>query len=609
MTDRVGRSRALRTSPQPAEAPPSRRHSTWRWWVVVAAGLSAGTAWEARGDNREVPTVGYAVINGEKRPVPGIPMGDPQTVARIVALGTSDNRVMEHLGYLCEEIGARLTGSTAQERAAQWVRDQFEDWGLANAHLWQWGEIPVRFDRGPSSGKVLVADPPRRRPGEEPHEESPEPRFRPVRDLEFTTLAWTAGTNGPVRGHVVRLPLTDEEYHAVKDRLRGAWVLVPRTAERLGVEGRRGGGAALRARAFREARQKVAEGTDPAELPVQQRIIFDGIAGLVSASRDDLVRTSGAPGWRELDPANIPPDIEVIIRGSDYDFINSRLADGEPVALEFNLPHTFTPGPIPVHNVIADIPGTEWPDEFVIVSAHLDSWNGPGSQGCTDNGTGSAVTMEAARLLMAANARPKRTIRFILWTGEEQGLLGSRAYVEAHRQTLDKISAVFVDDGGTNYEGGLRCLDSQIEFLAAATAPVNGVFYSETDGRYLDVNVQIARRMGGGIAGGSSDHASFLRVGVPGFFWDEVGRANYGFGWHTQNDRITLAIPEYLVQSATCSAVTAYNLACAPALLPRHPLTPDPEPAGESPPAPPSDRPAEPTGEASPLPAASPPTP
>jgi carboxypeptidase Q len=192
------------------------------------------------------------------------------------------------------------------------------------------------------------------------------------------------------------------------------------------------------------------------------------------------------------------------------------------------------------------------------------------------------VTLEAARILAAAKAKPKRTIRFILWTGEEQGLLGSREYVKHLKETgeLEKISAVFVDDGGTNYEGGLNCTDEMAPMLAAATAPVNGQFYSEVDKKHLDVNVQPSGELGRSISGGSSDHASFLREGIPAFFWEEVGRADYFYGWHTQHDKLDLAIPEYLQQSATCAAITAYNLACAPEKLPRPPK-PEPRPEGE----------------------------
>ncbi|MEO1584475.1 MAG: M20/M25/M40 family metallo-hydrolase, partial [Planctomycetota bacterium] len=227
--------------------------------------------------------------------------------------------------------------------------------------------------------------------------------------------------------------------------------------------------------------------------------------------------------------------------------------------------------------------GTERPEEVVIVSAHLDSWNGPGSQGTLDNGTGSSVTLEAARILAVVGAKPKRTIRFILWTGEEQGLLGARAYVASlPEEERALISACFVDDGGTNYEGGIPAASNMVELLAAATAPTNGRFFSRTDyetlmsdddpsnddrAGWLDVNI---RDTGSTIRTHSgSDHAAFNEVGIPGFFWDEVGRSNYRFGWHTQNDRVDLAIEEYLVQSSTNAAITAYNLASAPTLLPR----------------------------------------
>jgi Zn-dependent M28 family amino/carboxypeptidase len=236
--------------------------------------------------------------------------------------------------------------------------------------------------------------------------------------------------------------------------------------------------------------------------------------------------------------------------------------------VEFDLQNKLSAGPFPVYNVIAEIPGTEKPEEVVIISAHMDSWNGPGSQGTVDNGTGTAVTIEAARILGSLGIQPKRTIRFALWGGEEQGLLGSKAYIESlSEEELANISAAFVDDGGTNYEGGIPAADYMVEYLAAATAPINGVFYSETDGEYLNVNI---RPTGEKIeTHGGSDHAAFNRVGVPGFFWDEVGRADYGYGWHTQNDRLDLAIEEYLMQSATNAAIVAYNLANAPGLLPR----------------------------------------
>ncbi|MBC7834849.1 MAG: M20/M25/M40 family metallo-hydrolase, partial [Phycisphaerales bacterium] len=522
-----------------------------------ARASTAGTPIDAR------PTA-VAIINGEEVPAPAIAMGDPAVIARILDEGKNRNQVMNHLTHICTHIGPRLTGSSNAEAANRWAMQQFQTWGLANAHLDEWGTIPVRFDRGPSTGKISLAVE-RDVEGEEGKKTT---EWRHLRDLEFTTHAWAAGTTGPVRGRVIKMPETDAEFEAEKDNLKGAWVLIPPAPMARGSGMRSAGGIGARYSHRKElAEQAKAEGFDASTLPIDDKVALAEPAGFLSTSRDERVWTSSVPGWRELDPANIPDDVEVSIRLSDYDYLNSRWSDGDEVYAEFDLPHTFTPGPIPVYNTVAEITGTQWPDQVVIVSAHLDSWNGVGSLGTTDNGTGSSVTIEAARLLMAAGAKPKRTIRFILWTGEEQGLLGSRSYVERHAADLANISAVFVDDGGTNYEGGLQCTDEMAPMLAAATAPVNNQFFDDTDQKYLNVNIQPrGKRM---PRTGGSDHASFVAKGIPGFFWDEEGRAEYGYGWHTQNDKLTLAIPTYLQQSATCAAITAYNLACAEQMLPR----------------------------------------
>lgn len=513
--------------------------------------------------SRQSSAMPVAIIDGKPSPAPTIPMGDPATIARIIDEGKNRNQVMDHLRYLTETIGPRLTGSANLETANFWTMHQFASWGLSNAHLDQWGSIPVRFDRGQSWGKVLLREDKREKDG------ARTVNWKPVRDLQLTTLAWTAGTpNGePLRGHVVRMPDTREQYEQMKDTLDGAWILVPPPA--ISGRGPRGPGqmASERYRLRKDAHAKLADpAADLSALLVDELILRHKVLGFVTSSRDERVWTGACPGWRELDPASIPTDVEVMVRLSDYDYINSRITDGEEIQLEFKLDNKFKPGPVPVFNTIAEIPGTTWPDEVVVVSGHLDSWDGPGSQGATDNGTGSAVTLEAARILMAAGAKPKRTIRFILWTGEEQGLLGSRAYVKNNPDLLPKLSAVFVDDGGTNTQGGLLCTRDMTPILAAATAPVNNIFFDDKTNEPLNVNIQ---PLDDYKPHGGSDHYSFYEAGVPAFFWDEVGRAEYGYGWHTQNDRLDLAIPVYLRQSATCSAITAYNLACAPAPLPR----------------------------------------
>src|SRR6185503_3666520 len=163
---------------------------------------------------------------------------------------------------------------------------------------------------------------------------------------------------------------------------------------------------------------------------------------------------------------------------------------------------------------------------------------------------------------------PKRTIRFCLWTGEEQGLFGSEAYVKALTDAeRERISACFVDDGGTNYEGGLLCYPSQKDMLEEAIAPVSAAFPE------LPMEISVRERASLSASMGS-DHYSFIQAGIPGFFWKESGSGgregkDYTFIHHTQNDTLRYVVPEYLVQSATCSAVVAYQLAEADTLLPR----------------------------------------
>lgn len=441
----------------------------------------------------------------------GHAQGNPEVVAKVIELGKSGNQTRSHLEYLCEQIGHRLTGSSNLQRACDWTAAKFKEFGCQNVRLEQWGEIPVGFDRGTHHVGRMV---------------SPNPR-----NFEFTTRSWTAGTDGPRSGGVFMEPTSVED--VAKAAPRGKWMLMlPRQGDGLPP---------------RETRDAVLAAARAA-----------GVHGTVTASRNELVITSGS--WNNLDFETLPRDVDVTVRKSDFDAVTAALQAGGKPVLEFDLDQKFVKGPIPVYNVIAEIPGASKPDEVVIVSGHLDSWDGPGTQGTCDNGTGTMVALEAARLLMASGAKPERTIRFILWTGEEQGLWGSRRYVEMHPDELAKISAVIVDDGGTNYCGGLVGIESMKPMLEQAIAPLAEAFPD------LPMTIRTQAQM---PQGGGSDHAPFNRAGVPGFFWMETGVADYNYIHHTQHDKLVGAINRYLVQSSVASAVTAYNLACAPTMLPR----------------------------------------
>lgn len=611
----------------------------------------------------------YSVIDNEQVPVPDISMGDRQTVDAIIDEGKNHSQVMDHLYELTVVHGPRLTGSSNLQNAQRWAKTEFESWGLDESFMHQWGVIETRFDRGTSTGKVLLDN----------HDEEKDNKV--LREMEFSTLSWSSGTDGPQAGSVIQMPATAEEFNANRGSYSDSWVML--SPDYTGNGGIRSVGYQMRQRMddrenarnqlSQAAEQSVQANSDanehawsghfdyhgspvPATLtfdesanPVTGMMIISGFSegpiadfdrdgdtitflwehamgksnielnfdgdqatgvsksssgnqfdltfakgaapkpeeskssssedvlamvlnenplGFISSSMDERVWTTSSNNWRSRAAKDYPQDIEINVRQSDFDFLSTRSQEGVDLIVEFNLEHTLTAGPIPVYNVIAEIKGSEFPDEVVIISGHVDSWDGPGSMGTCDNATGSAVTMEAARILMAAGANPKRTIRFALWGGEEQGLLGSKSYLDSLSENeRDGISATFVDDGGTNYQGGIPAADYMVGYLAAATAPTNGKFYSEIDDKYLDVNI---RPTGMKIKTHSgSDHAPFNKVGIPGFFWDESGRADYRHTWHTQNDTFDYAIEEYLIQSATNAAIVAYNLANAPELLPR----------------------------------------
>lgn len=439
---------------------------------------------------------------------------DPAVLDTIALEGRDRSQVVSILESLTRKNGPRLTGSPGLERASKWVMSRFRSWGLENVHLEKWGEIPVGFDRGPrQSAKMLMPYP---------------------KDLVFTTNCWTVGTSGPVRGVAVLEPTTQEEFDKVKGQLKGAW-LIMRT--QVGMRG------------------PILKELKPFDLAADQA----GIAGRVYGTGGPYVWTHGF--WGEYSDENRPKTPMVVVRKQDYDSFVYNLERSRPVVLEFDIENRFIRRPFELANVIGEIRGTEKPDEVVVVSGHLDSWNGPGSEGTCDNGTGSAVTIEAARILTTLGLKPKRTIRFVLWTGEEQGLHGSRFHVEARRKdgTLDKISAMLNEDAGTAYHGGINALESMRTFFQPGIDAMNKAFPD------LPMEFRTVEQ----LSMGGSDHNSFLAAGVPGFQWMKKGEASYLHVWHTQNDRFEEGKASYLVQMATNTAAAAYAIAMADGLMPR----------------------------------------
>jgi hypothetical protein len=436
-------------------------------------------------------------------------------LARLIELGRHDHQVSEELRHLCVEIGPRLTSSTRLTQACEWTRDQFASFGLA-ASLERWGEFPVGFDRGPWHGGMVAPE---------------------KLDFVFHTMAWTPGTNGPKRGPALRFPKDDAELAAIDAKIAGAWLV----------------------------RAPAAAPQPPNDFvrKVQERIVERGGLGEVRGARGDLLVTDGnfQVAWDAL-----PKLVQIRVRKDHHDQLWSRLGKEqekekekpEQVELEFDVDNRFVKGPIPLYNVVADLKGTEKPDEFVIVSGHLDSWDG--AQGTVDNGTGCATTLEAARLLAKAGVHPKRTIRFVLWSGEEQGCLGSVRYVEQHAAELPKVSAVLVHDDGTNYLSGLGVTAAMLPAMKQVCAPLE-----KLDARFPFQLTQVE----GLPPMIGSDNDSFTAAGVPGLFWNQAGRADYEHCHHTQYDTLDAAIPEYQEHSSLVVAVAAYEIAQLPQLLDR----------------------------------------
>jgi len=468
------------------------------------------------------------------------PPTPPEVVERIVALGLQQSTVMERLDELVNGIGPRLTGSSQLAAAERWAADSLAALGLP-ARLERWGEVAVGFDRCRVSG-ALVA-----------------PEHQP---LQVLTRAWSAGTTGRRRGPALLAPRDAAELEAVRAHLPGAYVLTPRNwppaprgdepPAELGDDPAARSAWIERAlgahRAFTEARSAAYAAA--------------GIAGRVlpSASGELLVMGGRLP--KGLD--ELSDELVLTLPASQFEALRTRVEAGQAVELEFDVDVRLLPGPIPQHNVVADLRGSRLPEEYVLVGAHLDSWDG--ATGTTDNGTGVATTLEAARLLVETGARPARTIRFVLFGGEEQGLLGSRAFVEQHAAEMPAISAVLVHDGGTNALSGLgitRAMQAQVE---QALQPVLRLSHLVPGGRRFELATVP------GLEPGASDHNPFLEQGVPAFFWEQDGPADYDFTHHTQHDVFGAAIAEEQRHSAVVVALAALGLADLPLLLERRGL-------------------------------------
>jgi hypothetical protein len=497
---------------------------------------------------------------------------DQDAYWRIRREGIERSRILETAHVLTDVYGARLTGSPALKAAGEWAAEQMKAWGLQNAHLEPWD-----FGHSGWTNERLAAH-----------------IVSPVKDaLVAEALAWTPSTKGMVRGAAVRVtlpsPLTADQLASELDKLkplvRGKVVLVgvPRTVSvtfnppplrredadlrtQLGAPPPpatppRGGGpgpaAAQQNAAAQESRPLTANQVD-------ERLNAFLAANDVLARFNDAGRDHGqirAFNNRTYDPAKAPPIL--VVRNEDYGRIWRLLAGGRTVELELDVVNRIHPEGTTVHNVVAEIPGSDKADEVVMLGGHLDSWHA--GTGATDNAIGCAVMMEAARIIVAAGLKPRRTIRVALWGGEEQGLFGSQAYVREHFGMVEspkadhgKLAAYFNLDSGTGRARGMTVFGppAAATVLQEAVAPF-------ADLGVLGANTTRSRNRGG------SDHTSFNEAGLPGItiLQDPIQYQTYT--WHTNLDTYERIVEDDVKKAAVVTAAVVYHLAMRDGLLPR----------------------------------------
>ncbi len=512
---------------------------------------------------------------------------DYLTIAKIRDEGLNRSQVMDHISWLSDVYGPRLTGSPAILQASDWVMKKFKEWGLVNAHRETWtfgkGWALVRF-----SAHMI------------------EPQVQPLIGVPGS---WTPGTKGTVTADVVRVQIdADTDFETYRGKLAGKIVLtqplrpVPMleglVVHRMGEKDfgeaatvpppRGGGGRGRRGGAPDTSTDDTsATGRGAAQAfaaRVAKFLKAEGVVAIFNRGSDNVMYSIGS----DLSAAQQHPDGGTIFptgngsRGADagtgvptvtlavehYNRMVRVLEKGLPVKVELNVETKFYDETTPNgFNTIAELPGTDpkLKDEVVMLGAHFDSV--AAATGATDNATGSAAMMEAMRILRAVGAKPRRTIRIALWGGEEQGLLGSRAYVREHfgdpaTMTLkpehSTIAAYFNSDNGTGRVRGVWLQGN------LAVRPI----FEEWMKPLADLGVVAI----GPRSVTSTDHVSFDVIGLPGFQF-MVDRLEYNSRTHHSNmdfyDRVQ---SDDMIQQATVIAVFVYNAAMRDEMLPRKPI-------------------------------------
>lgn len=475
---------------------------------------------------------------------------DLNMIHQIKAEAFQNSRVMEHLFYFTDVHGPRLTGSPAYRRASEWAMGRFRDYGFVNTHLEPWGP----FGRGWECANFVA--------------QLEKPRPAPL--IGFA-LPWSPGTEGPVTREPVFAPIaTEADFGKYQGKIRDAIVLIdaPRSPGLMtSLPPQRFTGEALAAEAVYP---------DPLTPGPFQPLPADRVKGReqLLAYRDKLSRFLSSEGARVVvtvarggaygntygtsfgsrDPKGPVPPPAIVLTAEHYNRIVRLIEHKIPVRLTVDVTARFLDDTQESFNVIAELPGGAKRDEVVMLGAHLDSW--AGGTGATDNATGAAVVLEAARILKSVGAQMDRTVRVALWGGEEQGILGSQAYVKQHFGPEHALlSAYFNLDYGAGKIRGIYLQNND------AARPI----FEHWMAPFEDLGVTtVSIRNGGG-----TDHLSFDAAGLPGFQFIQ-DPLEYGSRTHHQSmDVYERAVAADLMQSAAVMASVVYHAANRPELLPR----------------------------------------
>jgi carboxypeptidase Q len=480
---------------------------------------------------------------------------DLDAIYRIKDEGLQHSKVMEIESYLTDVYGPRLTGSPDMKEAGDWAMKTMKDWGLSNVHEEAWP-----FGRGWQNQRFTA--------------NALTPRAYP---LIAYPKAWTPGTSGPVTGEaVIAIINTEKDFDAFRGKLRGKFVLgtpmrdVPAHFEAPGSRYSDGELADL-------SKQPPAAGGRGGRGQFDQAFarkktqfwIDEGVAAVLDISRGDG-GTLFVQGGGSRDAKDPPTPAQVVLAVEHYGRIWRTLEKKVPVTLQIDADNKFFDADLNSFNIVADLPGTDKADEVVMLGAHFDSWHT--GTGATDNAAGSAVMMEAMRLLKASGVKLRRTVRIGLWGGEEEGLLGSKEYIKAHygdpatmalKPDHAKLAGYFNVDNGTGLIRGVYLQGNE------AVAPIFQQWMEPF--KNLGMTTLTIRNTGG------TDHLSYDAVGLPGFQFiqDEV---EYMSRTHHSNMDVYERIqPNDMMRNAVIVATFVMNTANRDEKLPRKPL-PKPQP-------------------------------